>query len=126
MLLAAVRALPLSIRNLLPRAILPTTLPPSTSRPKGPATLIFLRSLEALTNARSPSSIGERSLDPEVSSSSVPLLAEENEDDEERPVLPEFFIGRYKDALELAKKDARVLLVGLFSGVHQGDEVFKK
>ncbi|KAL7413742.1 hypothetical protein BDY24DRAFT_370064 [Mrakia frigida] len=131
-----VRALPPSIRNLLPRSFLPTTLPPSSSsaRPKGSATLIFLRSLEALTNARSPSSIGERSLASQqgvLSSSTTALLAEDDEeedgeDGEERLVLPEFFIGKYKDALELAKKDARVLLVGLFSGVHQGDEVFKK
>lgn len=96
-----------------------------------------MRSLEALTNARSPSTLGERSLaqgqaSTSTSTATSPLLddldepAGADDEDEERRELPEFFIGRYKDALELAKKDARVLLVGLFSGVHEGDEAFKK
>lgn len=40
--------------------------------------------------------------------------------------LPEFHTGGYKEALEQAKRQGRIVLVGLFSDKHQSDAEWKK
>jgi hypothetical protein len=132
------RYLPPSILSYLPASFQPSrTLSSSSSpnsypgQPKPHATLLFLRQLESLTNARSPSS---SSASPSSSrSAQIDRQGEKGDEEElekrdgEDPVeLPEFFIGKYRDALDQAKKQGKIVLVGLFSSSHESDEQFKK
>lgn len=103
----------------------------------------FLRELEALTGARSPSSLGGRDRKPappsEPSPSSSSAAYQEGKgtgtgagegegaaDGGGGAELPAFCLGAYADALASAKREGRVLLVGLFSGEHDGDVLFKR
>lgn len=116
---SSVGVVPLALLHSLPPWLVPVGFA-AASRARldtSPAPIKFLRSLEALTGARSPSSLGRAHGDEEESTDG---------EKKERLELPEFFLGKYSEALELAKREGRVVLVGLFSGVHEGDEAFKK
>lgn len=124
LLLLADRHLPESLTSLLPDALVPrqAIAPGASTHRRGPAALRFLLSLEDLTNARSPSSVGHRGM---PSPDQEKLLDSKGEDGEEIE-LPEFHTGGYKEALEQAKRQGRIVLVGLFSDKHQSDTEWKK
>lgn len=121
------RLIPQSVATLLPAFLRP---PPASidasgaSRRREPAALRFLRSLEALTNARSTSSVGAR--DPPESDGAPASFDEEQSDEQEELELPEFHTGGYKEALEQAKRQGRIVLIGLFSDIHQDDAQWKR
>ncbi|CED83988.1 Predicted regulator of the ubiquitin pathway (contains UAS and UBX domains) [Phaffia rhodozyma] len=123
------RFLPSAFLSMLPLAFLPSVdqfrANPSTL-PRGPASLRFLRSLEQLTRARSPSSLQYPSSDHDGDEVKDDSMSAEEDEKDAQAELPEFFIGKYKDALEKAKKEGRIALVGLFSSQHEKDEDFKK
>lgn len=127
--------LPSVIRAALPYSMLSSSRPirRSGTRASGSATLRFVHSLETLTGARSPSTLGSRAEEEAVTTATSSLShgkrdndQVEQEHEESGKELPEFFVGSYASALELAKREGRVVLVGLFSEAHQGDAEWKK
>lgn len=120
------RLIPHSVAALLPGFLKPAQASINApTRRREAAALRFLRSLEALTNARSPSSAGAKE-SPGAEGVSARSASEKRDSDEEELELPEFHTGGYKEALEQAKRQGRIVLIGLFSDVHRDDAQWKR
>jgi FAS-associated factor 2 len=122
------RLIPQPVAALLPTFLTPAQASidaPGASRRREPAALRFLRSLEALTDARSSSSVGARD-PPNTNGTDAGASKEQRDSDAEELELPDFHTGGYKEALEQAKRQGRIVLIGLFSDIHQDDAQWKR
>ncbi|EJD35454.1 hypothetical protein AURDEDRAFT_108989 [Auricularia subglabra TFB-10046 SS5] len=94
---------------------------PSSSLSPSEAADRFVRELEEETGAQSVS----RAVASEPGTSSAAAKAREAGMLQHRRILPDFYIGSYEDALNAAKRDARILCVILLSSEHDDVPEFK-